>query len=161
MQDSGKPGAKSRRGWGSEVSGQPGVSPLAAPEDTQRRQHRKVRNSRTLEDPSVGAAKGLRIRGNLETHRRRSREMQDSGRPRRLIAGVTGEREIRGNSKIRSKGARKGAGFEETRRPVSGEVGGAKFRGNPEFHRQPSRDAGFEGTGRLIARLSGTKHGLV
>jgi len=129
--------------------------------ETQRRQHRKVRNSRTLEDPSVGAAKGLRIRGNLETHRRRSREMQDSGRPRRLIAGVTGEREIRGNSKIRSKGARKGAGFEETRRPVSGEVGGAKFRGNPEFHRQPSRDAGFEGTGRLIARLSGTKHGLV
>ena len=113
--------------------------------ETQRRQHRKVRDSRTLGDLPFGAAKGLRIRGNPETHRRRSREMQSSGRPRRLIAGVTGGREIRGNSKIRSKGARKDAGFEETRRPVLGEAGGAKFRGNPEFHRQPSRGRWIRG----------------
>jgi hypothetical protein len=131
MRDSGQPdepslappeGARSeetrrsidRRAEGAKIRGDPEIH---------RRDRRRARDSRQLEDPPVGIAGGCRIRGNPGTRRRSCGRSEDSGRP--------------GDSPLVTL---KDARFEVTRSSVAGTAGRCWMRGNLQPHRSAAWD---------------------
>jgi hypothetical protein len=144
--------------------------------EIRRRQSRRMRDSRKLEEPSPAPGR-CRLWGNPETHRKALLEERRLGETRRITAGTAEGCGIRGNSmnhrrksrKMQNSGRpedcieRRGRTVEDAGRPGDLKPATPKDVEREEtrrtHRRHSSRDAGSEETRSLIAKLNGTIHG--
>lgn len=97
------------------------------------------RDFEATRNPTAGAARGAKIRGDLEIHRWHRRKVREAGKPEQPPFGEPRKTKLRGNPGIQPRQEPEDRESGATRRLIERRHWMAKIRGNPEIRRQGRR----------------------